>query len=176
MPELAVVIPTFNERENVLTMVESVTTALSGIDFEIIFVDDDSADGTADVVLTLSRTDQRIRLVRRIGRRGLSSAAVEGMLVSAAPYLALMDGDLQHDESILPEMLARLKRDDLDIVIGSRNSAAGSMGDLAGWRIGLSRFGCTLACLIAQFKISDPLSGYFIVTRRYLDEVVHSIT
>src|SRR4030095_1988173 len=121
MPELVVVVPTFNERDNVLPMVDALGKALAGIDFEIIFVDDDSPDGTATVVRSVSQVNPRVRLVQRINRRGLASAAIEGMMASSAPYLAVIDGDLQHDETVIAGMLAKIKMDHLDIVIGTRN-------------------------------------------------------
>ena len=101
-------------------LVERLEQALAGIAWEVVFVDDDSPDGTGDVVRDLVRSDPRVRVIERIGRRGLSSASVEGVLSSAAPYFAVMDADLQHDDAVLPEMLRRLKAENLDIVVGSR--------------------------------------------------------
>ena len=115
-PELAIIIPTFNEAGNVAEIARRIGICLAGIDWEIIFVDDDSADGTPERVRELSRADGRIRLLRRVGRRGLSSACIEGMLATTAPFLAVIDADLQHDETLLPQMLARLRAEDLDIV------------------------------------------------------------
>ena len=106
MAEFAVIIPTLNERSNVAPMVHALASVLRDIDFEIVFVDDDSPDGTASRVLEISRSDPRVRLVHRIHRRGLASAAVEGMMATNAPFLAVIDGDMQHDESVLPEMLS----------------------------------------------------------------------
>ena len=133
-PLLSVIVPTFKERDNVAELVRRLHLALVGVAWEVIFVDDDSPDGTADVVRALALTDARVRCVQRIGRRGLSSACVEGMLASSAPYLCVMDGDLQHDETILPDMLGRLTRQDLDIVVGSRYVAGGAIGDWAARR------------------------------------------
>ena len=118
--ELAVIIPTYNEANNVEPLLDRLTLALVGISWEAIFVDDDFPDGTADVVRAIAQHDRRVRVIHRIGRRGLSSAGVEGVLSSAAPYLAVIDGDLQHDETLLPEMLHKLKQERLDIVVGSR--------------------------------------------------------
>ena len=126
--ELAVVIPTFEERGNVAVVLERLSKALQGIQYEVIFVDDDSPDGTAEIVRAIARTDPRVRVIQRIQRRGLASACVEGMLSCAAPFLAVMDADLQHDEQILPHMLDAIKTQDLDIVVGSRNVKGGSMG------------------------------------------------
>src|SRR5258705_3088471 len=118
--ELAVVIPAYNERENVVPMLAALETALFGMEGEVIFVDDNSPDGTAETIRTIAIADRRIRVLERIGRRGLSSACIEGMLSTPAPFIAVLDADLQHDESILPEMLHRMKINQLDIVVGSR--------------------------------------------------------
>src|SRR5262245_46799440 len=128
--ELAIVIPTFNERENIGPLLERLEAVLDGIRWEIIFVDDDSPDGTANLVRQLARRDPRIRVVHRIGRRGLTSACVECILSSSASYFAVTDADMQHDETLLPRMLERLKKDRLDLVIGSRYYQGGSV---AGW-------------------------------------------
>src|SRR4029077_17839460 len=123
--ELTVVVPSFNEIENVEPLIERLSDALDGIAWEVIYVDDDSSDGTASKVRELSQTDPRVRCVQRIGRRGLSTAVIEGMLASSAPSLAVIDADLQHDERLLPRMLATLKSDGFDIVVGSRYVAGG---------------------------------------------------
>src|SRR5205814_802971 len=119
-PLLCVVVPTFDEKDNVEELVQRIGRSLKGTHWEILFVDDDSPDGTADAVRALAGRDPRVRCVHRIGRRGLSSACVEGILASSAPYVAVIDGDLQHDERILPLMLLRLAQGDVDIVVGSR--------------------------------------------------------
>ena len=107
--ELAVVIPTFNEKANVPTLVARLDRALRGVNWEAIFVDDDSPDGTAEAARVLGRSDMRVRVIQRIGRRGLSSACIEGLCATAAPVVAVIDGDLQHDETLLPAMHARLQ-------------------------------------------------------------------
>jgi len=129
--ELALVVPTFNERGNVAELVARVDRVLAGVVWELIFVDDDSPDGTAAVVRALGLADPRIRCIRRVGRRGLASACVEGMLSSHAPYLAVMDADLQHDEALLAPMLAVLRQEPVDLVVGSRYVAGGGV---AGWQ------------------------------------------
>src|SRR5947209_3288920 len=98
VPELAVVVPTFNEGDNISELVSRLEACLRGKAWEAIFVDDDSIDGTAARVREIARQDPRIRCIQRIGRRGLSSACIEGMLATSAPYLAVIDGDCQHDE------------------------------------------------------------------------------
>lgn len=176
MPELAIVAPTYNESANVVPLLDALKQALNGIDYEVVFVDDDSPDGTADLVRSISRQDPRVRIVHRINRRGLASAAVEGALVSNAPYIAVMDADLQHDERILPRMLERLKSKNLDLVIGSRNVENGSMGQFAAHRVKLSTFGRWLSRIACKADLSDPMSGFFIVTRAFFDEVVRSLS
>src|SRR4051812_41751290 len=145
MVELSVVIPTVNERDNIRPLVAALDAALAGIAWEAIFVDDDSPDDTAGVIRTLAAARDNIRLIERIGRRGLSSACTEGMLASHAPYIAVIDADLQHDASLLPRMLGRLKAEPLDLVIGSRHVAGGSVGAFAPARRWLSQAGARLS-------------------------------
>ena len=173
--DLAVVVPTFNERENIPLVIAKLSDALQGLAWETIFVDDDSPDGTADVIAAYARWDPRIRLIHRIGRRGLSSACIEGMMSTTAPVVAVMDGDLQHDETILPQMLDRLRVDSLDLVIGTRNSDGGSMGEFRPWRVMLSRIGQRISHSVCQGKPSDPMSGFFLLRRSFLLEVVQDL-
>ena len=128
--ELSVIVPTFNERENVEEVVSRLDRCLRGIAWEVIFVDDNSPDRTAAQIRETAQRDPRVRCIQRVGRRGLSSACVEGMLSSSAPYLAVMDGDCQHDEMLLPLMLEVLKSDEADLVVGSRYVNGGGIG---GW-------------------------------------------
>ena len=127
--DLTIVVPTLNERENLEPLLAQVTAALGEVAWQVIFVDDDSADGTADRARTLAQRDARVRCLQRIGRRGLSTACIEGVLASASPYVAVMDGDLQHDERLLPKMLDMLRRNGVDLVIGSRYVAGGTIGE-----------------------------------------------
>ena len=144
--EIAVVIPTFNERANVPTLIARLDQALAGRRWEAIFVDDDSPDGTADVARELARIDSRVRVIHRIGRRGLSSACIEGMCATAAPVVAVIDGDLQHDETLLPKMLDLLQADEaLDVVVGSRFVDGGGTGDWDRDRVAKSAFATKLS-------------------------------
>jgi dolichol-phosphate mannosyltransferase len=172
--ELAVVIPTFNERDNVAPVLEGLVKVLAGIQFEVIFVDDDSPDGTADCIRIIGRTNPWVRVIHRVNRRGLASACIEGMLSTSAPYIAVMDADLQHDERILPEMFARLKAERLDLVVATRKAVGGSMGTFSRHRVMLSNLGHSLSQWISKTKVTDPMSGFFVLTRAYLDEVVRS--
>jgi len=174
--ELAVIVPTFNERDNVMPFLEALAAALGQISYEVIFVDDDSPDGTSDVIREISQRDPRVRVLHRINRRGLASACVEGMLASSAPYLAVMDADLQHDETLLPQMLERLKTKTLDVVVGSRNIAGGSMGEFAQSRVRLSMLGRRFSQSVCRCEINDPMSGFFVLSRPFLMEVVHGVS
>lgn len=162
-PLLSVIVPTYNEADNIADLVGRVERTLSGLPWELIIVDDDSPDGTADQVRTLAATDRRVRVLQRIGRRGLSSACIEGLLASSAPYLAVMDADLQHDETLLPDMLAALRSGDLDIVIGSRYVAGGGLGDWNERRRSMSRFAGNLGRRLIKADLTDPMSGFFMV-------------
>jgi dolichol-phosphate mannosyltransferase len=163
--ELAVVIPTLNERTNVPLLVERLTEVLAGVSWEAIFVDDDSGDGTADVVRAIARTQTNIRCVQRLGRRGLASACIEGALASSAPYIAVMDADLQHDETLLPKMLETLKARSLDIVVASRYLGEGSVGDWQRSRVLASDLATRLARLVVKAELTDPMSGFFLIER-----------
>src|SRR5437764_578289 len=125
MPELALVVPTLNEHDNILPFALAAEKSLAGIDYEIVFVDDDSEDGTSVLIREAAQQDRRIRILQRIGRRGLAAAVVEGMLATSAPYVAVIDADMQHDERILPQMLALLRTTESDIVVGTRNALGG---------------------------------------------------
>jgi dolichol-phosphate mannosyltransferase len=173
--ELTIVIPTFNERENIRPLIAAVDAALPSDNWEMIVVDDDSSDGTSSVVREIARHDPRIRCIQRIRRRGLSSACVEGMLASSSPYLAVMDADMQHDEKLLPEMLETLKTTDDDVVIGSRYTEGGSTGEFKGLRLAISRAATRLSQLLLGTQLSDPMSGFFMLRRSFLDRVVRKI-
>ena len=170
-PELSLVIPTFKERGNVPLLVERLKSALSGVEWEAIFVDDNSPDGTADEVRKLGETDARLRCIRRIGRRGLAGACLEGMLASQARYVAVMDADLQHDENLLAGMLNSLRGGECDLVVASRYLDAGSAASLSGARAGISRFASGLARLFLRVDLSDPMSGYFMIRRNAFEDL-----
>ncbi len=174
--ELTVVIPTFKERANVPLLLEKLKAVLSHVAWEAIYVDDHSPDGTADVVREIARNDRRVRVIERIGRRGLASACVEGMMASAAPYIAVMDADLQHDETALPELLRKINAENLDVVVASRRVAGGSMGDFAKERVKLSDMGSKVSRLVCRCEVSDPMSGFFIVEAKFFRALVPSLT
>jgi dolichol-phosphate mannosyltransferase len=174
--DLAIVLPTFNESGNVGPLVDRLRKVLQGIRYEVIFVDDDSPDGTADVVRLLAERHDNVRVLQRIGRRGLASACIEGILGTAAPYVAVMDADMQHDEAVLPEMLRRIREENLDLVVGSRNIAGGSMGEFTQWRVKLSHLGRRLSLMGAEHQLSDPMSGFFMVRLATFEQFAHRLS
>ena len=174
--ELAVVMPTYNERKNVSTVLARLEQVLAGVEWEAIFVDDNSPDGTAEYIRGVALKNRRVRILERIGRRGLSSACIEGMLATPAPWIAVMDADLQHDETVLPRMLDRIKSEHLDLVIASRNIEGGSMGEFARGRVWLSNLGTRTSRLVCHCETSDAMSGFFIVDRAYFQHVVRRLT
>ena len=163
--QLSIVVPTFNESQNVGLLVDLVDKALPGIAWELVFVDDNSPDGTSDTARALALTNPRVRVLQRVGRRGLSSACVEGILATSAPYVAIMDADLQHDETILKAMFERISEGDVDLVVGSRYVEGGGMGEWSESRIKMSQFATKLALRLTQTPISDPMSGFMMMRR-----------
>jgi dolichol-phosphate mannosyltransferase len=170
--ELTVVAPTFNERANVERLIEKLKRTLAGLAWEVIFVDDDSPDGTAALVKEIAGSDPRVRCLRRVGRRGLAGAVIEGALASAAPFVAVIDADMQHDETVLPEMLEHLRRGEADLVIGSRFlRAEGLEKGLSPLRKAGSRVAAALGRRALKAKVTDPVSGFFMVRREAIDRV-----
>ena len=171
---LTIVVPTYNEKLNVRPLVSLLDKALIDINWEVVFVDDDSPDGTADEVRELARTRLDVRVIHRIGRRGLSGACIEGILSSAAPYVAVMDGDLQHDETVLISMIASFNADpELNLVIGSRNVEGGSSGNgLSGIRSFGSDMATVMARKLLKIRVQDPMSGFFMIKLESFRDVV----
>ena len=174
--ELAIVIPTYKERENVPHLLAKLRNTLGAIRWEAIFVDDNSPDGTADAIRAIGISDPQVRVIERVGRRGLSSACIEGMMSTAAPYIAVMDADLQHDETILPEMFRKISSEKLDVVVASRNMAGGSIGEFAADRARLSAMGARISRFVCKCDVTDPMSGFFIVDAGFARETVSQLT
>ena len=166
--ELSVVIPTLNEVGNVEPLLAKLGVALAGIAWEAIFVDDGSTDGTPELLTTIAQADRRVRMIRRVGRRGLSSAVVEGALASTTPIIAVIDADLQHDERILPDLYRAIADGGHELAVGTRYCDGGSTGDWAEKRLKISRFATALAAPIMKTRLSDPMSGFFAVRRTTL--------
>jgi dolichol-phosphate mannosyltransferase len=175
-PELSIVVPTLNERDNIRPLIAEIDAVLAGVGWEIIFVDDDSRDGTPDLIREIARADTRIRCVQRIGRRGLSTACIEGVLASAAPFVAVTDADLQHDEALLPAMLTALKTEPYDLVIGSRYVGGGSTFDWNKRRAQISDLATRLSRLICKADIADPMSGFFMMRRSVFEGAMRRLS
>ena len=176
LPDLSVVVPTFNECDNVVRLYRKLEATLGGVAWEVIFVDDNSPDKTWEVVRDLAQHDGRVRCVRRIGRRGLSGACIEGILASSAPYAAVMDADLQHDETQLPKMLALLQSGRAELVVGSRYVEGGSAEGLNKQRAGFSSFATSIAKRVLGVAIADPMSGFFMVRRDRFEQLAPKLS
>lgn len=168
--ELTVVVPTYSERDNIAELVRRLTSVLRGINWEVVFVDDDSPDGTSALAKSIASGDAHVRCIRRVGRRGLSGACIEGILSSSAPVVAVMDADLQHDETLLPKMLRSIQ-EGADLAVASRYITGGSAEE--GFA-GIRRWGSGLATRLAQLltgtEVSDPMSGFFMVRREEIED------
>ncbi|MFT8245523.1 glycosyltransferase [Roseomonas sp. BN140053] len=174
---MTVVVPCYNERANVAPLVAMLAAALENIAWEVVFVDDNSPDGTWGEVKSIAQADPRVRCIRRIGRRGLASAVVEGALSSSAAFVAVIDGDLQHDETRLPLMLEAARNGQYDLVVGSRHVAGGDTAGLANaWRQHLSQAGIRVAQAVLPVRLTDPVSGFFLMPRRLLEELAPRLT
>jgi dolichol-phosphate mannosyltransferase len=169
--QLSVIVPTYQERGNVAELVRRLDAALDGIAWEAVFVDDNSPDGTAAVVKQLAAADPRVRCLKRVGRRGLAGACIEGMLSSAAPHVAVIDADLQHDEKVLPAMLARLERGEADLVAATRYVAGGNAAAFSASRGAISRLATRLTRRLVGTPLSDPMSGFFMMRRDAFDAI-----
>ncbi len=162
--ELAVVLPTFNESSNVERVIATLDRVLAGISWEAVFVDDNSPDHTAQMLRDRARGDRRIRVIERLGRRGLSSACIEGMMATGAPLVAVMDADMQHDANLLPAMAAMLRDDPaIDLVVGSRFVEGGGTGDWDEARLKKSRLATQIGKKLLNLTLSDPMSGFFMM-------------
>ena len=153
-------------------LVEKIASVMEPIKWEIIFVDDNSKDGTIEEVRKLASQDGRVRGIRRIGRHGLSSACIEGILSSSAPYVAVMDADLQHDEKLLPQMYEKLDKDGQELVVASRYIHSNSMENWSRRRRILSRLATITGRFVTPIDLSDPMSGFFALRRDLFEKHV----
>jgi dolichol-phosphate mannosyltransferase len=175
-PELSVIVPTRNERDNVIPLYDRLCATLGPRNWEMMIVDDDSSDGTPDVARWLAQHDRRVRLLSRVGRRGLASAVVEGAQASTAPYVAVLDGDLQHDERLLPRMLAVLEDEPVDIVVGSRYVGHGGVGDWDASRARISALATRLGRNLLGIPVNDPMSGFFMIRREAFQAALRNLS
>ncbi len=174
-PELSIIVPTFNESGNIQPLVDLLTYVLTDINWEVIFVDDNSPDKTSTRVREIANENTRVRCLQRIKRRGLSSAVIEGILSSSAPYIAVMDADLQHDEKLIPQMLKELQEGS-ELVIGSRYIKDASTGTLPEHRVKISRAATFLGNKILEHDLSDPMSGFFMLKRSLFEQVLPKLS
>ena len=175
-PELTIILPTFNERDNLPVMVERVGRALPGVDWEILVVDDNSPDGTSAVARALGDNDRRIRCIRRVGRRGLAGACIEGMLASPARYVAVMDADLQHDETLLMAMLTKLRDGATDLVVASRYVDGKTGTGFSAGRARASQWSTALSRRLLKVELTDPMSGFFMIRRDKVDAMAPQLS
>ena len=174
---VTVVVPTYRERENIPLVVGRLDELLAEFEWEVVFVDDDSDDGSAKVLLELSRRHPRVRSIRRIGRRGLASACLEGMASSSAELFAVMDADLQHDETVLPKMISAFREDPLlDLAVGTRYTGEGGFSNWSKHRQLVSKFATRIEKSVLRTPLSDPMSGFFVIRRGLFEETVRHMT
>lgn len=166
--ELAVIVPTLNECGNIDPLLARVEQALEGMRWELIFVDDASTDGTPERVQEIAQSDSRVRLIRRFGRRGLASAVIEGAFATTTPVIAVLDADLQHDETILPSLVRPLLSCEADLTVGTRYSEGGSTEGWDPTRLRISRAATWAATRVLKNHTSDPMSGLFAIRRETL--------
>ena len=173
---LSIIAPAYNERENVRPLVLAVAEAMEGISWELIFVDDDSPDHTSEEAFAMAKQGYPVRCIRRVGRRGLASAVVEGALSANAEFIAVIDADMQHDERVLPRMLELLQTTDTDLVIGSRHVDGGGLGDWSEGRAKMSSFATSIAKMALNTEVSDPMSGFFAIRRDVFHACIYDLS
>jgi dolichol-phosphate mannosyltransferase len=175
-PTLSVVVPTYRESANIPILFERIKRVLDGAPWELIVVDDDSPDGTSNVAFALAAGDRRIRCLRRVNRSGLAGAVIEGWMSSSADFVAVIDGDLQHDESILPEMYEALAKGAGNLAIGTRQRDAGIASSLSPARQALSDMGAWFFRRLAGAPVTDPMSGFFMIRREIVSRLAPSLS
>ena len=174
---VSVVVPTYNEADNIVEVIERLRGALRGQSHEIIIVDDDSPDATWQRARRHGAGDPSLRVIRRIGKRGLASAVIDGMAAAEGDAMAVIDGDLQHDESVLPQMVRSVLDEGADICVGTRTGLNGSFGHRSRLRRWVTAAGAALVrgLLPRLRRTSDPLSGFFVVSRATYERIAPSM-
>ena len=169
-PALSIIVPTYQESANIPILFERIKVALNDLPWEMIVVDDDSPDGTSSVAFALAAKDQRIRCLRRVNRSGLAGAVIEGWMSSSADYVAVIDGDLQHDESVLLAMYQALANGTGNLAIGTRlrKSNSESLSPARQW---LSDLGAWCFRRIGRTSVTDPMSGFFMIRREIVSRL-----
>lgn len=174
--DLTIVIPTLNERGNIAPLINALARNLALVEWEAVFVDDNSRDGTTEVVLELGRQDKRIKLLQRRNQRGLASACIAGMSAATGRYIVVMDADGQHDSSILPLMLRRFASEEVAMIIASRHLPGACMEKFHPLRKFISAVGIRLCRCVSFTHVTDPLSGFFMIKNVVFCEIHHFLT
>lgn len=174
-PLLSVITPTYNEAGNILVLLENLERALAEVTYEIIVVDDDSPDGTWQLAEDHAAAHPLVRVLRRFHDKGLSPAVLAGMELAEGRTLAVIDADGQHDESILAAMARRVDSGEADVCVGSRNSDGGSYGDWSRGRRLVSWVATLIARLFLRVPLTDPMSGYFVISREAFEDAAPDV-
>ena len=174
--DVSIEVGTINEAKNIPTLISSLEAVMGGVAWELVIVDDDSRDGTAELLVDLARSRDDFRFVRRVGRIGLSTAVTEGMMTCASPFIAVMDADGQHDETVLPAMISKLRDDGYDVAVGSRYVEGGSVGSWPEDRIKMSVTANKIAKNLYGVNLEDSGGNFFAMKREVLDRVVHRLS
>ena len=174
-PQLSVITPTFNEAGNIVLLLDALSAALVDVSHEIIVVDDDSPDRTWELAEQYAVSDPSVRVLRRFSDHGLSSAVMAGMAASTGDVIAVIDADLQHDERVLPEMVRRIAAGEADIAVGTRGAEGGSYGNFSPFRRFVSWVAATIARLFLRVSATDPMSGFFAISRSSYRDVASTI-
>ncbi len=170
MTNLSVIIPTCNERGNIGILLGLLENMLQKVDYEIIVVDD-SSDGTHLEVEKFQKQNSKIQLLHRCGKKGLSSAVIDGVFSTSAKFIAVMDADLQHDENLLTQMLS-VAKEGFDVVVGSRFLNSETSHQIGMVRLKLTSLATQMAKMLFDHDISDPLSGFFLMKRNvFVDRI-----
>ena len=163
----SLILPTYNEAKNLPALLREIDAAFSGMAYEIIVVDDDSPDRTWEIA---EHVGGKVRVLRRIGKRGLSSAVTEGFSIARGDILAVMDADGQHDPALLPTM-AKLVSKNHGLVLGSRYAKGGSIEGWVESRHFASRVATAFGLLVCRHRVTDPMSGFFAIDRSLFDRI-----
>jgi len=174
-PTLTVIVPTYNEAENIPILIKLLQDRLADFDYEVVIVDDDSPDQTWRVALDAVTDDHRFSVIRRTSDRGLSAAVLTGMSMASGSVMVVMDGDLQHDPAAIPALVSKIIDDGAEVCVASRAVEGGSYGEFSSRRRFVSWVGAQMAHLFLQASVTDPMSGFFAISRQRYDAVVNLV-
>jgi len=167
---VSLVVPTYDERDNIVPLLEAIRAAMAGRDLEVWIVDDDSPDRTWELALDYARSHPEVQVIRRTSKRGLSGAVIEGLHRARGEFLAVMDADLSHDPALLPR-LVDAAAGGADVAVGSRRVPGGGADNWPWHRRKASDLATALARWWLRVPLSDPMSGYFVLRRAVFEGV-----